>query len=126
MEATSYSVQDELRKDQGFRLDRPEMKVTEPEELLFRRQDKDLVRTELFHWMTFCEKDRMKKAQMYADRNAGLYLDPNVFPDEKTAEDARKRYLTFILLREALSGAGSDKVGFIAFNGIFKEKVKSG
>jgi len=113
-EPQEYNVHEELKKhERPIGMVTEKVTVTDPADLLFRSYDSDLVKTDLTHWMTFLKKDRLKKVERYADLKGAAY---SRFTDKKIAEDARRRYLALVFLRECLSVEGSSEVAMVCAN----------
>ena len=121
-EPQEYNAQAEMARGQ-IAVDAVKVKIVavDPADVLFRPYDRDFVKTDLTHWMTFLKKDRLKKIEKYALVNNPLYTD-GAFPDKAVAADARRRYLLMILYREVLHGDGSPEVAQSAFNALFPPK----
>lgn len=93
--------------------------ATNEEAYLLRPYDHWQVVTDLRNWHTLMVSDRMARAERYAAQR-GRELDP----DKKVAADKRKRYLTFILMREINHPLGDRGVAQIAFDALFPTKKR--
>ena len=114
----------------------PKIEPVEPSDLLYRKHDPRDVRAELDHWMVLLKADRIAKIRHYTDRNSPLFANPDdskkpggavqhVFANHELAEDARKRYLLLILMKEWLHPEGSREVAEIAFNAVYPKGPKA-
>jgi hypothetical protein len=131
IDAVEYSAMREAERV-ASKWDTPTPKITpiEEERLLLRPEDKWDVQTTLRMWQTFSLEDRADKVRAFCKQSAES-LDPN----EKIAEDKRKRYLLFVMYRECLHPDGKKEIAQLALDGLFGKmqafnilygKIKSG
>jgi hypothetical protein len=117
----TYAEQDELTRSMPppDQLKPTPVYPTDEEKFLLRGYDRGQTMTDLRMWHTFSPEDRIKRCERFAAMR-GKELDP----DRKVAADMRKRYLTFILMREINHPDGKRAVAEVAFDALFPTKKK--